>query len=187
MIGIHTGIFNYRIFKLNIKLCIFLSILFFIDVQSYAVILGKTNIELKGTIVDLGCDINISDKNKIVNLGSWSTHQLRKTGDRSSSVSFTISLTGCPNGEVSAKFNGVGDLQDSSLLAINKDSSARNVAIEILDGSKKRVPLGDSSHNIHVDGNGNARLQFYANYYVLSNNPTAGSANSDAVFTINYE
>lgn len=140
-----------------------------------------------GTIVALSCDIDINDKDKTVELGSWPTRQLQKAGVRSSPVMFAINLTGCPVGKISAVFNGKGDSSDNSLLALSEDSTAKNVAIEIQDKNHKRVPLGQSAPYIQVNANGDARLQFYANYFIPANSPTAGSANSGATFTINYE
>ncbi len=152
-----------------------------------AEILGETNIKLSGTIVAFSCNIDINDKNKSVDLGSWPTLQLNKAGDRSPPRMFTLSLTGCPAGNLFAVFNGKQEASEGSLLALSDSSTAQKVAIEIQDESHKRIPLGHAAPSVTVDSNGDARLLFYAGYFILADNPVAGSANADATFTINYE
>jgi minor fimbrial subunit len=148
--------------------------------------LGEINIELYGNIVDFTCVAEGSDSNKTVPLGTWPTKQLSTTGSRTQAVPFTLKLTGCPPGSASLTFSGTLDTDDPELLALNSTSQASNVAVEIRDRDKTRLPLQQASQNVEVDEQGNAELTFYANYIATKNNPQPGSADADATFMINY-
>ena len=148
--------------------------------------LGNINIQLYGNIVDFTCVAEGSDNNKTVQLGRWPTRQLSTTGSRTQAIPFTLKLTGCPPGAASVTFSGIADASDNQLLALNDASQARSVAVEILDGTKTRLPLQQASREVTVDAAGNAELAFYANYIAMANNPQPGRADADATFMINY-
>lgn len=148
--------------------------------------LGEINIELYGNIVDFTCVAEGSDSDKSVTLGTWPTKQLSTTGSRTQAMPFTLKLTGCPPGAASITFSGKTDPQDPELLALNDASQASNVAVEIRDRDKTRLPLQQASQDVVVDAQGNAVLDFYANYIATANNPQPGRADADATFMINY-
>lgn len=148
--------------------------------------LGNINIQLYGNIVDFTCVAEGSDSNKTVQLGRWPTRQLSTAGSRTQAIPFTLKLTGCPPGAASVTFSGIADASDTQLLALNDASQARSVAVEILDGTKTRLPLQQASREVTVDAAGNAELAFYANYIATANNPQPGRADADATFMINY-
>lgn len=149
-------------------------------------LLGTINIELRGNVVDYSCYIQAGDDNKTVELGRWATKQLRNAGSVTQSIPFTLKLTGCPPGFASMTFSGSKAGNNPDLLALNGTSSATNVAVELRDESKTRLPLEKASPGVKVDANGNVVLTFFANYIATSDNPGAGSANADATFVINY-
>lgn len=148
--------------------------------------LGEINIELYGNIVDFTCVAEGSDSDKSVTLGTWPTKQLSTTGSRTQAMPFTLKLTGCPPGAASVTFSGKTDTQDPELLALNDASQASNVAVEIRDRDKTCLPLQQASQDVEVDAQGNAVLNFYANYIATANNPQPGRADADATFMINY-
>ena len=148
--------------------------------------LGEINIELYGNIVDFTCVAEGSDSDKSVTLGTWPTKQLSTTGSRTQAMPFTLKLTGCPPGAASVTFSGKTDTHDPELLALNDASQASNVAVEIRDRDKTRLPLQQASQDVVVDAQGNAVLDFYANYIATANNPQPGRADADATFMINY-
>lgn len=148
--------------------------------------LGEINIVLYGNIVDFTCVAEGSDSDKSVTLGTWPTKQLSTTGSRTQAMPFTLKLTGCPPGAASITFSGKTDTQDPELLALNDASQASNVAVEIRDRDKTRLPLQQASQDVEVDAQGNAVLNFYANYIATANNPQPGRADADATFMINY-
>lgn len=149
--------------------------------------LGEINIRLKGNVVDYTCVVQAQDSDKTVPLGSWSTKQLKGEGITTAQVPFTLRLTGCPPGSASLTFAGNSPAGHDQLLALNSGSTATQVAIELRDNDRQRLPLRQAGQPVEVDANGDAMLQFYANYISLAQAPTAGSANADATFVINYQ
>lgn len=148
--------------------------------------LGQVNIKLYGTIVDFTCVADASDSDKAVALGSWPTKQLKTAGSRTQPMPFTLKLKGCPPGAASITFTGKADEGDGQLLALNENSHAGRVAVEIRDQDKTRLPLQQASREVAVDAQGNAELLFYANYIATANDPQPGRADADATFVINY-
>ncbi|RJT21490.1 fimbriae assembly protein [Buttiauxella izardii] len=148
--------------------------------------LGEVNIELRGNVVDFSCYVEIGDENKTVQLGRWPTKELRTVGSTTQSMPFTLKLNGCPPGAASITFSGKQAAGNPGLLGLNDSSGATNVAIELRDKDKTPLPLEQASQDVAVDANGNAVLNFFANYIALADNPQAGQANADATFMINY-
>lgn len=150
-------------------------------------LVATTNLELTGTIIAQGCTVDAADVVKSVNLGSWSTNSLNKAGEHTSAFPFTVHLSGCSVEGVSVSFTGTPDAKDATLLALNSDSTASGVAVQIMDATQKRISMGDSSPKAQVDSNGDAELSFYANYVATDATVTAGTANADTEFTLVYD
>jgi type 1 fimbria pilin len=152
-------------------------------------ILGKINYELYGVVTVSTCGVVESESEKYVDLGKYGTKNLASVGDKSLAVAIPFDLSNCPpNGSVNVTFSGSKDSINNELLAIeNNANSAKNIAIEISDKSKKRIPLGMKSDNMLVDQNGNLSTLFYANYIVTQSSSTAGFANANAQFTVEYD
>ncbi len=142
---------------------------------------------LKGTVIEQACTVDPSDENKMVELGEWSTRKISSPGGHSEPVDFTIKLTGCSAGGVTLTFTGETDTNDNSLLALNNESTASGVAVEIMDSAHQRLPLNEESKPVDVDDNGNVRLNFSARYISTSDRVTAGTANADSLFTLSYD
>ncbi|MFJ3358432.1 fimbrial protein [Serratia liquefaciens] len=148
--------------------------------------LSSINIRLSGNIVNLSCVVDPADVDKTVNLGDWATKQLRYPSGHSEPVAFNIRLTGCTASGVTLAFTGSGDKTDSTLLALNDESTASGVAIEIMDADHKRIALGSNSQRVAVDNNGDVTLQFSARYLAVAS-PVAGSADADSEFMLTYD
>ncbi|ATF91008.1 Type-1A pilin [Cedecea neteri] len=147
--------------------------------------LGEINVELRGNIVDFTCVVETGSDNKTVKLGSWPTKQLRTAGSTTQAMPFNLKLTGCPpGGTASITFNGKST--GTGLLALNAASTAKNVAIELMNEDKSRLLLNDASKTMPVDANGDVTLKFWANYIATADNADAGLANADATFLISY-
>lgn len=148
--------------------------------------LAKINIELSGNIVALGCTVDPGDVDKTVSLGDWATKQLRYPSGHSEPVAFSIHLTGCTASGVTLAFTGTRDTTDNTLLALNDDSTATGVAVEIMDVSHKRIAMGGNAGRVVVDSQGDAVLNFSARYQAVAT-PSAGSADADSEFTLTYD
>lgn len=150
--------------------------------------LGEINIQLTGVISVRTCIAAPGDLEKTVNMGTWATKQIRNTGDTSQQIPFSLSLTGCPeSGKASITFSGTASASNDELLALNGSSSATNIALELRDSDRTRLPLTQASKEITTDVNGDATMVFYANYIAIANDPQPGVANADATFVINYD
>ncbi len=148
--------------------------------------LGEINIELRANVVDYSCYVETGDDNKTVQLGTWPTKQLRTAGSTTQSIPFTLKLNGCPPGAASITFSGKKADGNSELLALNDASGATNVAVELRNKDKTRLPLDRASQEVAVNANGDATLTFFANFIALADNPQPGKADADATFMINY-
>ncbi|MCL6746810.1 fimbria assembly protein [Kosakonia sp. R1.Fl] len=147
--------------------------------------LGEINIQLRATVVDFTCYVETADSDKTVQLGRWPTKQLQNAGNTTPPVRFSLRLAGCPPGSASITFSGRA-ASNPALLALKDSVMAQKVAVELRDRDRTPLALETASQEIAVDSNGNATLQFYANYIALADNPAPGTANADATFAINY-
>lgn len=151
--------------------------------------LAAINYELYGVVTVSTCGVLDSEKEKYVDLGKYATKNLSSVGDKSLAIAIPFNLSNClANSSVNLIFNGNKDAINNQLLAIeNNANSAKNIAIEISDKNKKRIPIGIKSESLLVDQNGNLSTLFYANYIVTQNSSTAGLANANAQFTVQYD
>lgn len=152
--------------------------------------LGEINIKLSGTVVALGCTVDPGDVDKPVQLGEWATKQLKKAGQTTSPVPFTIHLTGCTASGVTTTFTGTKDKVNPEFLALKSDDDdyATGIAVQIMDASGQRIPMGDNAPRGVVDGNGNVTLNFRANYVATENDGVRpGTADADTEFTLSYD
>jgi len=147
---------------------------------------GQVNIQWTANIITWGCTISSASSDMTVPLGSWSTRNF-SSGDVTSPIAFSISLSGCNSNTVAATFTGTSDSKNSNYLSLSSTSTATNVAIEIKDSSQNILPLNTLSPVTTVTSSGNATLNFFANYIGTGNNVTAGTANADATFTLTYD
>ncbi|MBE5253604.1 fimbrial protein [Mixta mediterraneensis] len=152
-------------------------------------VLGEVNIRLSGTVVALGCTVNPNDVDKPVQLGEWTTKQLKKAGEKTSPVPFSIHLTGCTASGVTTAFTGQKDRVNPELLALRSvgDDYATGIAVQIMDSSGQRIPISNNSTRQVVDENGNVTLNFQASYVTTSNNVRPGTADADTEFTLTYD
>lgn len=152
--------------------------------------LGGINIRLSGTVVALGCTVDPGDVDKPVYLGEWTTRQLKKAGQTTSPVPFTIHLTGCTASGVTTTFTGTKDKVNPELLSLKSDGDdyATGIAVQIMDASGQRISIGNTAPRGVVDGNGNATLNFRANYVATGNDGVRpGTADADAEFMLSYD
>ncbi|MGR3184270.1 fimbrial protein [Enterobacter cancerogenus] len=151
--------------------------------------LAKINIRLSGTVVALGCTVNPADVDKPVHLGEWATKNMKKAGQTTRQVPFAIHLTGCTASGVTTAFTGTKDKINPELLALKSDGDdADGVAVQIMDSTGKRIPMGENAPRGVVDENGNLTLSFRANYMATGGGTVRpGTADADTEFTLTYD
>ncbi|MFE8047142.1 fimbrial protein [Brenneria goodwinii] len=152
--------------------------------------LGATNMQLTATLVSNSCSVSVVSQEQTVNMGTLATKAFSAGKAGAPPVRFAINLENCGSAvsSVSATFSGAADANDATLLALNADSIATHVAIAILDKDRNRIPLGNASEQYPLTaGVSDAQLVFYGQYVATQDSVTAGSANGDATFTLNYQ
>jgi len=147
---------------------------------------STANIEFTVNIVTWSCTISTSSQDITVNLGDYPDYYFKSAGQTTPAKYFSISLSDCNNTSVTTTFSGTADSANSHYLALNSNSTAKNIAVEILDNDKTALPLNTESAAVTVDSSGSATLGFWANYISTADSITGGSADADATFTINY-
>jgi len=149
--------------------------------------LVKINLRFKAMIVDRTCTVAPESQNINVALGTWGTKNMMNVGDKTRSIPFVIHLSDCSAKNVSVSFKGIPDKNDAQLLALSDDSTATNIAIQILDQNRQLLPIETFTKPIAVDNNKNLQLNFFAHYITTGKNVTAGTANATANFVLNYD
>lgn len=78
----------------------------------------------------------------------------------------------------------------NTLLAIDSsdENAASGVAIEILNSQHHRIPMGGDTPSAVIDANGDATLDFWADYVSTDvKNVKPGDANAATQFTLTYD
>jgi major type 1 subunit fimbrin (pilin) len=161
---------------------------------SYAAPVSGGTIHFTGELVNAACAVSTSSDGQTVNLGQYRTAAFNAVGDTSASIPFNIVLNDCSTDvakTASVAFAGQTDSINPALLAVNSggnSSTASGVGIEILDQTSKALTPDGATFSTAlnlIDGNNTMALS--ARYKSTSAAPTAGSANADATFVIDYE
>lgn len=152
--------------------------------------LGQINLEIKATIVAATCSVSADSKNKTIEMGTWGVKQFTATPAAGPAVPFIINLENCGAAAsgVVVTFRGTPSPQNSTLLALNGESTATHLALALLDHNRQRISLGQPGPVYSLTpGERSAALEFYAQYYATGGQVTAGTANADATFSVEYQ
>lgn len=153
-------------------------------------------VHFKGQIVNAACAVSANSTNQTVDLGQYRTANFKAVGDRSGMVPFTIKLQDCDttvSKTAAVAFNGTSDLTDVTVLATSNigggaSGAASGVGIEISDREGKVLsPDGATYSAVQTLADGDNVLNFNARYKSTSATVTAGQADADATFTMQYE
>lgn len=154
-------------------------------------------VHFKGKLVAAPCAVSTDTSDQEVKLGEYTTHHFKTAGVLGSVVPFQIKLEDCDTSVASTAavaFSGRTDdsSSDSSLLAVDQDLSAgnagtaTNIAIQVLDNQSKPVKFdGTTFVNKTTLIDGENILKFAAQYK-STGVATAGDANADADFIMQY-
>lgn len=158
-------------------------------------------VHFKGEVVDAACAVDAGSVDQTVQLGQVKASTLASAGDTSGSVGFNIQLDDCDlttATKASIAFAGVTATGTDStgastaygdVLALQSSSAgaASNVGIQILDSTGTALKLdGASFSTAKTLITGTNTLPFQARYYALGTS-TAGTANADATFQVQYQ
>ena len=149
-------------------------------------------VHFKGELVNAACAVDAGSVDQTVQLGQYRTAKLAKAGDVSQNVGFNIQLNDCDATAKTAKvaFTGVAaNAANPTVLSVASSAAggATNVGIQILDSQSNPVGLDGATFSTAVTlKEGVNILPFQARYYALGAT-TAGVANADATFAVQYE
>ncbi|OLY73125.1 pilus assembly protein [Pseudomonas sp. ATCC PTA-122608] len=149
-------------------------------------------VSFTGEIVQSTCAVVSADQTKTVVLGKYPTSAFPKSGATSGAKAFSISLEKCEAGDYTLRFDGNTPTGNPNLLAVT--GGATGVGVEILDNNSAIVPItqdvvAPASVTVAATGAspGTAVFNLRARYKSYQDAVTAGQANSNATFTIQYK
>ncbi|WP_273908116.1 type 1 fimbrial major subunit FimA [Enterobacter bugandensis] len=150
-------------------------------------------VHFKGEIVNAACSVDSNSSEQTVNLGQIRSAKLNKAGATSSLVGFNIELGDCDtsvSSKASVAFSGPTiDTANPNVLALQSSSAggASNVGVQILDKTGTPLALDGTAFSAATTLNdGKNVIPFQARYYATGV-ATAGTANADATFKVQYQ
>lgn len=164
--------------------------LFFICKISYS---ADVLVHVNGKIINESCDIDSNDLIKNVTLEDVYAQQFIKKGDVGPSKKISINLKNCTSNlsSINYSFNGYHDDIDPNILKINdkngsSDKAAQGLGIEILDGKKNPVMLGQELQ-LNTSDNQVKNLDFYLRLKSTKDIVTSGEVSSILYLDVFYE
>jgi len=150
-------------------------------------------VHFKGEVVNAACAVDAGSMDQTVMLGQVRSAKLAATGDTSSAVGFNIQLNDCDTNvatKAAVAFSGTAiDSANPDVLALQSSAagSATNVGVQILDRTGTPLKLdGADFSSATVLNDGTNVIPFQARYFA-TDAATAGTANADATFKVQYE
>ncbi|HCU0879710.1 fimbrial protein [Morganella morganii] len=151
--------------------------------------IGSINLIMKANLVSNACTITPGTMNQTVDLGTWAVKQFQETPRGVPPKQFFIELIDCGHlaSGVKVKFSGTVDSVNNTLFKLDTGSTATNIGISILDRNKDVIKPNTETivYPLRPDAT-NIPLVFYAQYVATANSVGAGTANSQATFTLEY-
>ena len=144
------------------------------------------SITFKGEIVQSTCDVTTASIDQTVTIGKFPTTLFKNVGDVSAPKSFSIGLQNCAAGTYTLRFDGIVPAGHPELLAV---SAATGVGIEILDHNENLFPINQDIKDpavVTVGTTGTATVNLKARYKSFSKEVTAGAADANSTFSIEY-
>jgi type 1 fimbria pilin len=163
----------------------------------HTVTVNGGTVHFKGKLVAAPCSVSTDTSDQEVKLGEYTTHHFKEAGTLGSVVPFQIKLEDCDTTiatSAAVAFSGRTDSTstDGTLLAVDQDLSsgnagtATNIGIQVLDSKSTPVKFdGTTFVNKTTLIDGENILKFAAQYK-STGTATAGDANADADFIMQY-
>lgn len=160
---------------------------------AHAVTVNGGDIHFSGEVVNAACAVDTGSIGQTVRLGQVKTTTLAAAGNTSSSVGFNIQLNDCDSTvatQASVAFTGtaVSSTYNTALaLQGSASGSATNVGVQILDRTGVALPLDGGTFSATTTlADGTNVVPFQARY-IATGVATAGLANADATFQVQYQ
>ena len=157
------------------------------------VMVNGGTVHFKGEVVNAACAIDAGSIDQTVPMGQVRSAKLATAGSTSTAVGFNIQLNDCDTTvatKASVAFTGTAiDSTNTTVLALQSSAagSATNVGVQILDRTGTPLALDGASFGAQTTlSNGTNVIPFQARYFATGV-ATAGTANADATFKVQYE
>ena len=152
-------------------------------------------VQINGAILGQSCNINSADLTKNVVFDDLDPSDFSFLGSTSDMQEINVRLENCTGNvhEMYYMFSGDPDMSDPSLLKItgksveNNSNLASGLAIQILDGNKKNIPLNTNQYLNKVITADKYNFKFYLRYKSTSSKITPGDASSLLYLDFYYE
>ncbi len=165
---------------------------------SFAATVPGGEIHFTGDLVNAACAVSAGSDGQTVPLGQHRVASFKKAGDTTGPVPFKIDLVDCEAAlvtkGVSIAFKGPTVATNPKLLSVgagtSNETAAKGVGIQIADSTSTPLTLdgtGFTKETLINDGTNS--FQFTARYVSTVDagvGLTAGKANADATFIVNY-
>ncbi|EEB3137694.1 fimbrial protein [Salmonella enterica subsp. enterica serovar Heidelberg] len=149
-------------------------------------------VHFKGEIVNAACAVDAGSSDQTIRLGQVRSSKLAADGNVSSPVGFAIQLDDCDTtvaGTASVAFTGSEVSGKNNVLAVQATGAgaATNVGVQILDSHSQPLQLDGTNFGSTISlTNGTNTIPLQARY-IATGAATAGTANADATFKIQYQ
>lgn len=170
-------------------------------VSAATVVTPGGQVHFTGEVVNGTCAVDAGSVDQTVALGQVRANALTKVGDFSQNVGFNIVLKDCAPGADDGQggtlpttaaiiFSGVtAGTANTNILALQSSAAggATNVGVQVLDRAGQPVAFDGSTASAKTNlTDGTNTIPFQARY-AATGQATAGTADADATFTVQYE
>lgn len=148
-------------------------------------------VHFKGEVVSAACAVDAGSSDQTVRLGQVRSTKLAAADSTSSPVGFNIQLDDCDTTvakTAAVAFTGSEVAGKNNILALQATGAgaATNVGIQILDSKSIPMQLDGTNFGSVVNlTNGTNTIPFQARY-IATGAATAGTANADVTFKVQY-
>lgn len=152
-------------------------------------------VHFTGQFVNAACAVSTDTADQTINLGEYRTASITAAGQTTTNIPFNIKLVDCDTSVATTAtiaFTGTPDEDNSTLFAVNaggtNSTSATGVGIQLLDSAANDLPPDGNTYSVGTTlVSGDNTIPFTARYKSTSATVTAGQADADATFVIQYQ
>lgn len=152
-------------------------------------------VHFTGQFVNAACAVSTDTADQTINLGEYRTASITAAGQTTTNIPFNIKLVDCDTSVATTAtiaFTGTPDEDNSTLFAVNaggtNSTSASGVGIQLLDSAANDLPPDGTTYSVGTTLlSGDNTIPFTARYKSTSATVTAGQADADATFVIQYQ
>lgn len=175
-----------------VSAAVFSALTFGVMANASAATVNGGTVHFTGEIVDAACAVNANSFDQTVKLGQVRTAKLKNDGDKSAPVGFNIELNDCDttvSQNAAIIFSGVQAGGKADVLAVQGGAgTATNVGVQISDHTGKALSLdGSTASTDYKLTDGTNKIPFQAAYVAVGGAATAGAANAEATFKVQYQ